>query len=427
MSILEKLSALPDQSLAFLANGYLFAERVREARGLDATDGRPLPLRLLGKPALLVRGREGVELFYDTARMRRRHAMPLFVRGPLFGHGAVHGLDGDEHLARKAMFVSIAYDDAQVARFKPILETELRTQLDRWAAEPGNVYDGCVEVYGRAALRWAGVEGADGQLDAWARRLGQIVEGFGHKDLRHIEAWGNRRRCDEWAADLVARVRLGELHPARETALAKVAAFRGPDGRLLDEHTAGVELQNATRPVIAVARFAAFAARNLVEHADYRRRLVAETAERGGIIDNPLAIAFAQETRRLSPFVPMLPAFARGTFEWAGQQIQSGQRVLLDILGTNVDPASWEDADRFYPERFLDVDAEAIETFVPQGGGDVRTGHRCPGEKIAVAALAATVSALCTKGVELNAKGLGFSWTSLPTRPKSGVGVRVVR
>lgn len=67
--IADTLGKLPDQTAAFLADGYLFQSRVREARGRDAGDGRPLGLRMLGKPALLVRGREGVELFYDTTRM----------------------------------------------------------------------------------------------------------------------------------------------------------------------------------------------------------------------------------------------------------------------------------------------------------------------------------------------------------------------
>ena len=114
MSLSQKIASLPDQSLQFLHDGYLFQERLRAARGRDAGDSRPLALRLLGKPALLVRGVEGVELFYDDDRMLRHGAMPLPVQGPLFGQGAVHTLDDEAHRARKAQFITISYDDAQV-------------------------------------------------------------------------------------------------------------------------------------------------------------------------------------------------------------------------------------------------------------------------------------------------------------------------
>ena len=426
-SLRSKLSALPDQTAAFLANGYLFQNVARAAAGRDSGDDRPLALRMLGKPALLVRGDAGVELFYDTSRMKRHGAMPLPVRGPLFGKGAVHSLDDDEHRHRKAMFVRIAYDDAQVRRLMPLLEEEMRKTLARWQQSPGTVYDDSVITYGRAALRWAGIPGDDAELDVWAKRLGQIVEGFGKKSPAHVEAWINRVRCDRWAADLVARTRRGELEPEPGTALAEVAAATNLDGSPLDEHTSGVELQNSTRPTIAVARFAAFAARALVEHPEQRERIAAEVVSRGTLLKNPTAVAFAQEVRRTSPFVPMLPAFARDTFEWGGEKIRKGQRVLIDILGTNTDPTTWDAPHDFRPERFLDVDAENITHFIPQGGGDVATGHRCPGEKIAVTALSVTVAGLCTPGVEIDPDGLDFPWTKLPTRPRSGARVRVAR
>lgn len=113
-----------DRTLDFLRRGYAFSDAWR--RELGAVDPRSvarIPLRLLGGRALLVRGDEGVRLFYDTSRVKRHGAMPLPVRGPLFGAGAVHGLDDDEHRHRKAMFVSLAYDDSQVARLLPLVES----------------------------------------------------------------------------------------------------------------------------------------------------------------------------------------------------------------------------------------------------------------------------------------------------------------
>ena len=416
-------------NVAFLRDGYLFAGEQRAKRG-GADDDRPLWLQLLLRPSLLVRGVEGVRLFYDTERVKRAGAMPRLIRGSLFGAGSVHSLDGDAHRHRKAAFVRICYHDAQVARIAPMVEAEIREAMARWRKHTDSVYDSMVVAYGRAALRWAGIEGRDAELDVQARRLGDIVEGFAHPNLDHLTAWRNRRRTDRWCAQAIRDQRSGKRRAAPGTSLHEWAEHRGLDGRLLDAQTAGIELQNTIRPHIAVARFAAFAAKALHEHPGWRERIRHETAERGTLAGGPLATAFAQEVRRTAPFVPMLPAIARTDFEFAGTRVKKGDRLLIDVLNTNTDPVAWERADEFDPERFIGLDseeAEAIEAFIPHGGADVRIGHRCPGEKIAVASLAMTVAALSEPEIEILDEGLEFSWREMPTRPVSGGLVRARR
>lgn len=409
-------------NINLLRDGYLFTEKQRRARGI--TDDRPLWLRLLLRPTLLVRGTKGVRLFYDESKVKREGAMPLPIQGSLFGKDSVHTLDDEAHRHRKATFVRVCYDDAQVERIKPMVEAEIREALARWVKHPDNVYDSTVIAYGRASLRWAGIEGRDADLDVQARRLGEIVEGFAHINLDHIKAWVNRRRTDRWCAKVIREQRDGKRHAEPGTSLYEWANHREPDGKLLDDRTAGIELQNTFRPHIAVARFAACATKALHDHPEWRERIQAETAERGTLVDGPLATAFAQEVRRVYPFVPVLPAFARTDFEFEGEKVRKGDRILIDILGTNNDPVSWDRPDDFDPERFLGVDFEEIETFVPHGGADVRTGHRCPGEKIAVSSLATTIAALCEPHVEILDEGLDFDWTQMPTRPRSGGLVR---
>lgn len=53
----------------------------------------------------------------------------------------------------------------------------------------------------------------------------------------------------------------------------------------------------------------------------------------------------------------------------------------------------------------------------------MRTGHRCPGEKITVAALAATVVVMCRPGVVISSdvEDTTFPWTRMLTRPATGV------
>ena len=141
----------PDQVLSFLRSGYLFASRVRRRTGVSPESGAPVSMNLLGKRSVLVRGEEGVDLFYDTSRMKRDGAMPLFIRGPLFGSGAVHALDGDAHAARKNQMADMAYEDERVAQYKPFVAEELEMLIREWTS-PGNIYDGTALAGGQCLI-----------------------------------------------------------------------------------------------------------------------------------------------------------------------------------------------------------------------------------------------------------------------------------
>ncbi|WP_460795519.1 cytochrome P450 [Microbacterium sp. GXF0217] len=180
--------------------------------------------------------------------------------------------------------------------------------------------------------------------------------------------------------------------------------------------------------MVAVARFTAFAGLRLHTHPQWRARIAEESAARGALTGGPIATAFAQEIRRTAPFVPMLPGRAVADVELDGQRVSEGGRVVLDILGTNLDAASWADAQRFAPERFIGQDDyEAIEEFIPHGGGSVPIGHRCPGEKLAIAGLATAVSALSDSRVTILGARLDVNRRRLPTMPASGALVRATR
>ncbi|MDX2358154.1 hypothetical protein [Dietzia sp. PP-33] len=123
---------LRDQSLEFLRSGYLFASRIRQRAGVPSVSQVPVRLRLMGRPALLIRGTEAVRDFYDSEKFSREGAMPAFIRLPLFGGGAVHGLDGHAHAVRKNALADMAYDDDRVAGFAEIVAEELETMSAGW-------------------------------------------------------------------------------------------------------------------------------------------------------------------------------------------------------------------------------------------------------------------------------------------------------
>lgn len=417
-----------DDSLSLLTRGYGFGAHLwRRTR----PGARAVRFRLLGRPALLVRGAEGVGLFYDGDRTARHGAMPAIVQRTLFGVGSVHSLDGPEHHHRKATFVDVAHEDEQVRRLAPLLTAEWAAERDAWiAGGTRSAYDAAVGAIGRAVMRWAGLPGTPAAKTRWAARLAQVVDGFGVPySPEYLQAVLNRHWSDRHARRLVEAVRGGRLTPEPHTALHEWAWHRDRSGALLPARLAGIELQNSIRPAIAVARFVAFAAKELHDRPEWRARIAAESAAAadsdGPRVDGPLAVAFAQEIRRTAPFVPMLPAWATTDVELDGERLPAGGRVVLDITGTDTDERSWDRAGEFDPSRFLGVDDfEAITTFVPHGGADVATGHRCPGEKVAIAALAAAVSVLSDPRVTILDDGLQVDRRRLPTKPASGGAVR---
>lgn len=196
-----------------------------------------------------------MELFYDQRRIARHSAMPALVQETLFGHGSVHSLDGDEHHHRKSMFVDVAYDDEQAAGLLPHLEREWQFELEEWnSGGARTAYDAAVGAFGRAIMRWAGLPGTPDAKTRWAARLAQIVDGFGVPySPEYLLAWVNRRWSDNPAQRLIEAVRSVALEAAEGTALHEWAWHRGRAGVLLPARTAGIELQNSIRPMIAVA------------------------------------------------------------------------------------------------------------------------------------------------------------------------------
>jgi fatty-acid peroxygenase len=329
----------------------------------------------------------------------------------LFGPGTVHSLDDAEHHHSKAMFLDVLNPDA-VAALGRRAEQEWESAIRRWAGRDRVVLFDEVHVLAASVLPWAGVPVTPDELPRRARQLEAVLDGFAAPGPAYARAVLARRQIGRWWGRLVRNVRSGRIHPAAGTALNAAAALRHVDGRLLPEPVAGVALLNVVRPTIAVAWFIAFAGMALHEHPDWRRRISDG--------DEAALTAFVQEVRRLYPFVPVLAARAREEQDVLGVPVPRGGLVVLDVHGTDHDPAHWPDPDRFDPNRFLHGSVDP-DTLVPQGGGDVTTGHRCPGESVTLTMLAVAVRTLARLPHSLPPQNLTYDLSRIPTRPRSGV------
>jgi fatty-acid peroxygenase len=371
----------------------------------------------MGMRALGLEGPEAARFFYDEDHVRREGALPEPALGTLFGKGAVHTLDGEAHRVRKAMFVALLMGDGidgLVERATAAWDDAVRV----WAQRQEIVLaDEAARVLTRAVCRWAGVPLADDGVPESARDLTALVDGFATGGPRHWRARRARGRRERWLARLVEDVRAGTVAVPERSAVSVVAHHLDSDGKPLEARVAAVELLNIIRPTVAVSWFLAFSGHALIRWPQYRGKLA------GG--DPAFAEAFAHEVRRFYPFAPFVGGRTPRAVEWEGERVPAGTMVLLDLYGQNHDPDVWGDPYAFRPERFLDREIGAFD-LVPQGGGDPRTGHRCPGEQITVALLSALAVRLARLECDVPDQDLTIALHRIPAMPRSRVVLRVL-
>jgi fatty-acid peroxygenase len=398
-------TAWPDSTIALARDPYRFISRT-----CDRLDTDVFETHLLLQRAICMRGKEAAELICDLTRFVRHGASPRRISNTLVGRGGVHGLDGEAHRHRKAMFLAVTAPE-RVSRLASITAARLREHARGWESR-GRVtlYDELRVVLTRSVCAWAGVPLDEREVQQRTTELTALFDQAGSIGPAHWRARLARTQAERWCGEIIEQVRSSRLQPAEDTALHTIAWHHERDGTLLDAHTAAVELLNVLRPTVAVSVFLVFAAMALDEHPGARERLVQDDA----YLD-----AFVQEVRRFYPFFPSIPARVKDDFEWHGYHFPRGVRVILDLYGTNHDRRLWDAPDTFRPERFLDRVAGAY-ALVPQGPGDQRMNHRCPGEGITGELMKVALRFLCT-GIRYHVplQDLGLDWRRLPALPRS--------
>ena len=409
-----------DDSLALLAKGYAWLPDRRRAVGRDTVRTR----LMLTRPVLGVEGPAAARFVYDEAHVRRSGALPEPVVSTLFGHGAVHTLDGEAHRVRKAMFVQLLMG-AGIGDLVDRVGAAWDDAARRWAGEQQVVlFDEAARVLTRGVCDWAAVPVTEEELPALARDLTTLVDGFATGAPRHWRARRVRQRREAWLSGVVEEVRSGTRTAPAGSVLDVVAHHRDSEGELLEPRVAAVELLNVVRPTVAVCWFVAFAAHALHRWPAHRDRLCTG--------DRAFATAFAHEVRRYYPFAPFIGGRSPQEVEWDGERVPAGSMVLLDLWGQDHDPDLFPEPFAFRPERFLDPTGDRVREIgawelVPQGAGDPRTGHRCPGEDLTVQLLSLLVVRLARLEYTLPEQDLTISLRRIPARPASRVVMTGVR
>ena len=363
-----------DSTLALLRNPYGFIRQT--CRHLDAD---LFETRILLHKTICMTGAAAAEAFYREEQLIREGSMPSRIQKTLLGEGGVQGLDGATHQHRKKMFMSMMGTE-HIAALQGMSLHMLDNFAPDWEAKNEVVfYDEVREMLTRAVCAWCGVPIPEAEVATRTAQLTSLFQDAGAIGLKHWAARLARHRLEKWAARMIQQVRDGELQPTQESALHFIATWRDLDGELLNPRVAAVELLNVLRPTVAVSVFIVQTAHALYRYPEWQEKLRN---------DEGLLEPFVQEVRRLYPFFPAVAARVKSTFEWQGYRFPKGHRVLLDLYGTNTDRRSWDAPIEFRPERFRGR-AENPYDFIPQGGGNHYTNHRCPGEWIAISQMKA--------------------------------------
>jgi fatty-acid peroxygenase len=402
-----------DSSIAFLREGYRFGMHRFDGLG---TDG--FQTRLLLRPVAFLRGSDASRFFYEGDRFTRDGALPTSVLHSLQDEGSVQTLDGPAHHHRKSIFLDLMTPESiQVLRtaFRKAWLKESRA----WAFRESIVlHDEAARVLTMAACEWAGVPLVEDQVGQRSREFLAMIDNAGSFGVPNWYGRTMRQRTEAWAREVVANAFEGSVPTKPGSALAILAAHRDSQGKQLPVGVAAIELLNVLRPTVAVGRFVVFAAWMLRRHPEWS---VALESTDEGLYD------FVQEVRRFSPFFPVVGGRAKGELEWNGQLFREGDWVLLDLFATNRDPRLWEAPEEFLPERFTNSwpDHNAL---IPQGGGDSRWGHRCPGEDPTIETIAEAVR-LLTRETTYRVPGqdLRVSLRKMPALPESGFVMADVR
>src|SRR5690606_14736221 len=200
------------------------------------------------------------------------------------------------------------------------------------------------------------------------------------------------------------------------TALHKFSWHRDLEGNLLETKVAAVEVINILRPIVAISVYINFSALAVHHYPEEREKL------KSG--DGKLAQMFVQEVRRFYPFFPFAAAEVKEAFTWNDYTFEEGTLTLLDLYGTNHDPAIWENPDVFQPSRFENWDDSPF-SFIPQGGGDHYLRHRCAGEWVTSEVLKVSVDFLVIgMTYDVPEHDLSYSKVSIPSLPNSKVIIR---
>src|SRR5699024_6980757 len=275
--------------------------------------------------------------------------------------------------------------------------------------EPVRLNPFLTKVLTKAGLSWSGIPESAYDLEARRREFTAMIDNAGSFGVRNWAARLVRRRSERWAADIIDQIRRDGLPVNTSSMVYRIATHR-QDGELLDLSVAGEELLNVLRPIVAISRFAVFAAMALWQYPQWREHFAAGHEH--------AAEAFVHEVRRFYPFFPAIGARVRTGLRWQDVGFQAGDWLILDLYGTNHDRRVWPHPHTFQPDWVSQQNLAAL-LFDAQVGGQFADPHICPVELLKIAAIKYVVLQLIQMHYSVPAPDLIYLMSDMPALPQS--------
>lgn len=397
----------PDSTLALWREGYRFIGTRCERLQSDIFEAR-----LLLEKTLFISGAEAARVFYRDDLFAREGAMPERVVETLLGRAGVQSLDGQEHQHRKQMFMALMSEE-RIDLLKRLTADHFNRAVKKWQQQTETcVFEEMNEILCRAACDWAGVPVAGDQVALRTAQMTAMISAPAAIGQRHRLGKEARDNAERWLMAFVDDVREGRYHIADNRSAAQIfCSHRDPAGQLLPSHTVAVELLNIIRPIVAIGRYITFMALALHQYPQEREKLFRDGED--------ARTQFVQEVRRFYPFFPAVAAIVKQSFTWQNHRLEKGQKVLLDLYGTNHDRRVWHKPEVFYPERFRHWQDNPFN-FIPQGGGEYIGNHRCAGEWLTIELMKVVLYLLThTVTYKVPEQDLHVNLARMPALPKS--------
>lgn len=400
-----------DATFSLISDPYRFISRQAKALKSDVFEAR-----LLFDKTIFMTGEEAAKIFTDEKLFTRKSAAPEPVRATLFGKGGIQGLDGEEHRHRKELFMSFMTGD-NVEELQSILGKWFDLYSAKWEQrEEIKLYPEFQEILTRTVCEWAGVRLPEEEVKQRANDLSALYD-YAGSIRHHLAVRAARKRSEAWIGSLITESR--NTRQISGCPLSVFSHFRDTDGELFDPKVAAVDFLSILRPTIAVSVFFLYVIHALHLDADSRQRIKAQEA---GFMD-----FFINEVRRFYPFFPFAVARVNQDFQWGRWTFPKGRRVILDLYGINHDERIWQRPCEFNPDRFKSMRITPFN-FVPQGVGDHRLDHRCPGELFAIELMRSVADYFVNYiSYEVPAQALQINFSRLPAVPESHLVIKNVR
>lgn len=396
-----------DNTLRLLKEGYLFIPN-----RMKTLQTNIFQTRLMGKKFICITGKDAAQLFYDSSKFIRHNVTPMRVQKTLFGVNAIQGMDGDAHLHRKQLFLSILTSE-RVSYLKEILRGKYRDTIPKWSSlNQINLFEESSCLLCESICEWCDIPITHEEATIRGQQFMNMVFAIGQIGPKYWEGKSSRKSTEKWIETIIKEVRSHGRKINKDTPLYQIAFYKDMNGNPLSDNKAAIELINVIRPVVAISIYIVFAALALHENPQLKELLKDPSSNYYDM--------FVQEVRRFYPIGPFLAAKVKQDFSWNGYLFQKDTLVLLDAYGINSDASLWKYPNVFSLENFSHWDHDLYK-LIPQGGGDPKTGHRCPGELITLELMKESVDFL-VNDIEYTVpnQNLNFSLSRIPTLPESG-------